>query len=60
MAAMTAAATASARGWLKSWRDISPPMSCEPDMRVTMMATAVESSSAGSCATRPSPMVSSV
>ena len=30
------------------------------DMRVTMIATAVDSSSAGICATRPSPIVSSV
>ena len=38
----------------------SPPMSWARDMRVTMIATAVESSSAGICATRPSPIVSSV
>ena len=37
----------------------SPPMSWSRDMRVTITATAVESSSAGICATRPSPMVSS-
>jgi hypothetical protein len=54
------AATPSAFGERNSWRFISPPMSCEPDMRVTMIATAVESSSAGICVTRPSPIVSSV
>ena len=58
--AMTPAVTNRALGLPNSCRPISPPMSCERDMRVTMMATAVDSSSAGIWATRPSPMVSRV
>ena len=56
----TLPATARLRGWVNSWRDISLPRSCARDMRVTMIATPVESSSAGICATSPSPIVSSV
>ncbi len=56
----SAAATLSDLGLPNSCRRNSPPTSCGRDMRVTMIATAVDSSSAGSCAARPSPMVSSV
>jgi len=53
-------ATASAFGLRVSCVTSSLPMSWARDMRVTMIACAVESSSAGTCATRPSPMVSRV
>ena len=56
----TAAATPSAFGWPNSCLPSSLPTSCSREMRVTMMATATDSSRPGICATRPSPMVSSV
>ena len=52
--------TASALGWPATWVSTAALMSCARDMRVTSTATAVESISAGICATRPSPMVSKV
>ncbi len=54
------AATASAFGWPSICLATCWLMSDERDMRVTMIATATDSSSAGICATRPSPIVSSV
>ncbi|MNY61347.1 hypothetical protein D3C86_1980200 [compost metagenome] len=60
MAIMIAAATASARGEANICRLTWAPMSSEVDTRVTMIAAAVDSSSDGICATRPSPMVSRV
>ena len=56
----TAPATASARGWPNTWPSTCLPMSCDLDTRVTITAVAIESISAGTCATRPSPMVSNV
>ena len=53
------AVTSSALGLPKSWDTTSLPMSCESATRVTIKAAAVDSSSEGICATRPSPMVSS-
>ncbi len=53
------ATTRSTRGSPSSWFTSCRPMSSARDMRVTMMATAVDSSSEGIWATRPSPMVSS-
>ena len=60
MIASSAAATASARGDSNICASIWSPMSFDVVTRVTMIAAAVESSSAGICATRPSPIVSSV
>ena len=59
MSPITVAVTISTRGLSVSWATTSAPMSAVPDMRVTTIAAAVESSMDGSCATRPSPMVSS-
>ena len=57
---MIVAATISARGlsniWLNTWLDMASAL----ETRVTMIAVAVDSTSDGICATRPSPMVSSV
>ncbi|MNU08132.1 hypothetical protein D3C72_2540400 [compost metagenome] len=58
MAMRMAAATASALGEANICRLTCWPMSSEDDTRVTMIAAAVDSSSEGICATRPSPMVS--
>lgn len=55
-----AAATANARCWPKTWLIMAPRMSCAREARVTSKATEDETSKAGSCATRPSPMDSSV
>ena len=51
--------TASARGWPRSCDTICWLMSCGRETRVTRMATATDNSSAGICATSPSPIVSS-
>ncbi len=59
IAIMIAADTASALGEANICRCTCCPMSSELVTRVTMIAAAVESSSDGICATRPSPMVSS-
>ncbi len=57
---MIAADTASALGEANIWRLISLPISSEPEARVTMIAAAVDRSSDGNCATKPSPMVNRV
>ncbi len=57
---MMAAAMVSARYWPNTWPIMAWAMSCEREARVTSMATAEDTSSAGSCATRPSPMDSRV
>ncbi|MNW21045.1 hypothetical protein D3C71_2217420 [compost metagenome] len=59
MIAINAADTASALGEANICRLICLPMSSEPEARVTMIAAAVDNSSDGNCATKPSPMVSS-
>ena len=53
------AATVSARSCPKTCLFTAAPISCSRVARVTSIATAVEISSAGSCATRPSPIASS-
>ncbi|MNP28325.1 hypothetical protein D3C76_1212840 [compost metagenome] len=58
MAIRIAAEIASALGEANICRLTCWPMSSELETRVTMIAAAVDSSSDGSCATRPSPMVS--
>ena len=60
MVIITAAVTASARGEANICRLTWAPMSSELETRVTIIAAAVDSSSEGICATRPSPMVSKV
>jgi hypothetical protein len=57
---MMPAVIASARYWPNTWPVMAWAMSCEREARVTSIATALETSSAGSCATRPSPMDSRV
>ncbi|MNV78900.1 hypothetical protein D3C71_1724250 [compost metagenome] len=58
--ARIAAAMVSARYWPNTWPIMAWAMSCEREARVTSMATAEDTSSAGSWATRPSPMESRV
>ncbi|MNG05678.1 hypothetical protein D3C84_888830 [compost metagenome] len=58
MTIMIPADTPSAFGEVNICRLIWLPMSSEPEARVTMMAAAVDNSSDGNCATKPSPMVS--
>jgi len=57
---MTAPVIARARGWPNSCESTCCVTSASAEIRVTMMAVAVDSSSEGICATSPSPMVSSV
>nr|GEX22846.1 hypothetical protein [Tanacetum cinerariifolium] len=56
MTIMIPADTASALCDANIWRPTSLPISSEPEARVTMIAAAVDSSSDGNCATKPSPM----
>ncbi|MNJ73199.1 hypothetical protein D3C77_699610 [compost metagenome] len=56
---ITPADTPSALGESNICRLIWLPMSSEPEARVTMIAAAVDNSSDGNCATKPSPMVNS-
>ena len=58
MTTISAPDTARALGESNICRLISLPISSEPEARVTMIAAAVDSSSDGNCATKPSPMVS--
>ena len=51
--------TPRALGCPSTWVTICWLMSCGRDTRVTKTATATDNNSAGICATRPSPMVSS-
>jgi len=51
---------ASAFGFRMTWSAMSFPMSVEEPVRVTTMPAAVEMSSAGICATSPSPIVRTV
>ena len=54
-----APATSGALRWPRIWVAISEPRSVLEPERVTMMPVATEISSAGICAARPSPTVSS-
>ncbi|MOA28371.1 hypothetical protein D3C78_1493100 [compost metagenome] len=57
----TAAAISSARGWASTWEPMSLPTLDGPSpvcTRVTIMPAQMAMNSAGICAIRPSPMVS--
>ena len=56
---MTTPATIGALRCFMSWPATSEPRSASDALRVTMMPVATEMSSAGICAARPSPIVSS-
>src|SRR5919202_1088911 len=56
---ITTPATSGALRWRKTWPAMSLPRSRSEAERVTMMPVATEMSSAGICAARPSPTVSS-
>ena len=56
---MTTPATIGARCWAPIWLTTCEPRSSELAARVTMMPVATEISSAGICAARPSPTLSS-